>query len=138
MHRNGIRLRHNSRHIILNLGPKDRMQRIDRRDGPLPIKEQKILQGLFTGTQDINNVLGQIPAHARGDGAQLRAQVLEKRAQEGGVEGCDVQFEFVVAVAGHLGEEFEVLPGGEGWEVVIVIDVLVEFLEFPERAETGE
>ena len=116
MHRNGIRLRHNSRHIILDLGPKDWMQRVDRRDRPLPIEEQKILQGLFTGTQDINNVLGQIPAHARGDGAQLRAQVLEKRAQEGGVEGCDVQFEFVVAVAGHLGEEFEVLP---------VLDLLV-------------
>ena len=138
MHRNGIRLRHNSRHIILDLGPKDWMQRVDRRDRPLPIKEQKILQGLFTGTQDINNILGQVATDTRSDGAQLRAQVLEECAQKGGVEGCDVEFEFVVTVAGHLGEELEVLAGGEGWEGMVVFEVLVELLEFPERAEAGE
>lgn len=70
-----------------NLWREERMERINRRYRPLPIKQQKVLQWLLARTQNINDVLRETTPHERGDGTEFAAEILEEGAQEGRVEG---------------------------------------------------
>jgi hypothetical protein len=108
------------------------VERIDGRDILLAVEEEKILKGLLARAEDVDDVLRQTAAQEGRNGTELAAQVLQKAAEEAGVDGADVQLQLAVALVDEQREEFQVRAGEVGQAAARGL------LEFPESAQAAQ
>lgn len=108
------------------------MERVDGRDILLAVEKEKILKGLLARAEDVDDVLCQTATQESRNGTELAAQVLQKAAEEAGVDGADVQLQLAVALVDEQREEFQVRAGEVGQAAARGL------LEFPESTQAAQ